>query len=140
MREGGSVVRSTGCGRVPRKCTAFENRSTKAPRSARLVWGEFALRVARTDQKTPKRQAMSCLLLPPRRGARRGAHADAHTPSLPEDRRSAALASAEGRYRQFVEQVVQEFAGGRRFIDDLPQEPVAYDTELGANLMKVDTD
>jgi len=35
---------------------------------------------------------------------------------------------------------VQEFTGGRRFIDDLPQEPVANDTELGAILVKVDPD
>ena len=60
----------------------------------------------------------------------------AHTPSLPEDRRGAALASAEGRYRQFVQHVVQEFAGGRRFVDDLPKEPVANDKELDAILSK----
>jgi hypothetical protein len=60
----------------------------------------------------------------------------AHTPSLPEEGRSAARASAEGRYRQFVQHVVQEFSGGRRFIDDLPEERVADDAELGAILAK----
>lgn len=64
----------------------------------------------------------------------------AHTPSLPEDRRSAARASAEGRYRQFVQHVVQEFAGGQRFIDDLPQEPVAKVTELDAILGEAGAD
>lgn len=54
----------------------------------------------------------------------------AHTPNVPEDRRSAARASAEGRYRQFVQHVVEQFSGGRRFVDDLPHEPIAHDGEL----------
>jgi hypothetical protein len=35
---------------------------------------------------------------------------------------------------------VLEFAGGRRFIDDLPQEPVANDAELDAILAKANAD
>lgn len=54
----------------------------------------------------------------------------AHTPNVPEDGRRVARASAEGRYGQFVQHVVQQFSGGRRFVDDLPQEPIANDGEL----------
>jgi len=54
----------------------------------------------------------------------------AHTPNLPEDAKRAARMSAESRYRQFVEQVAERLTGGRRFLDDLPQERLADEAEL----------
>ena len=57
-----------------------------------------------------------------------------HTKSVAPADRAAALESAEKRYREIVKQVVGEFADGSRFIDDLPQEPVANDAELDAIL------
>jgi hypothetical protein len=62
----------------------------------------------------------------------------AHTPPVPEDRRKTALTLAEARYQQYMDDVVRRFAGGRRFLDDLPQESVANDTELDAILVKAD--
>ncbi len=56
----------------------------------------------------------------------------AHTPSLREEVKPAAREDAESRYRQFKDYVTQEFAGGRRFLDDLPREAVADDAELDA--------
>jgi hypothetical protein len=56
----------------------------------------------------------------------------AHTPSVPADAKPVARSTAESRYRQFVEHVVQQFSGGRRFLDDLPREVVANDVELDA--------
>jgi hypothetical protein len=53
----------------------------------------------------------------------------AHMPAIPEDQRRAARASAESRYKQFVEHVVQQFSGGQRFIDDVPHESIADDAE-----------
>jgi hypothetical protein len=35
-------------------------------------------------------------------------------------------------YRQFVEYVTQQLSGGPRFLDDLPREVLADDTELDA--------
>jgi hypothetical protein len=54
----------------------------------------------------------------------------AHMPAIPEDQRRAARASAESRYKQFVEHVVQQFSGGQRFIDNLPHESIADESEL----------
>lgn len=48
----------------------------------------------------------------------------AHTPSVPEEARAAARASAEGRYRKWIEHVVEQFSDGHRFVDDLPEEPI----------------
>ncbi len=56
----------------------------------------------------------------------------AHTPTIPEDGKRAARTTAEGRYRQFVEHVAEQFSGGRRFLDDLPHEEVADGAELEA--------
>ncbi len=56
----------------------------------------------------------------------------AHTPSIPEDGRQAARATAEARYRKWLDHVVEQFSGGRRFIDDLPSEPIADDVALAA--------
>ena len=54
----------------------------------------------------------------------------AHTPSLREEVKPAAREDAESRYQQFKDYVTQEFAGGRRFLDDLPRETIADDAEL----------
>jgi hypothetical protein len=56
----------------------------------------------------------------------------AHTPGLAEDAKGPARRVAESRYKQFVEHVAQQFSGGRRFLDDLPRESLADDTELVA--------
>jgi hypothetical protein len=56
----------------------------------------------------------------------------AHTPRLPKEARSSATASAEARYREFLDAVAARFASGKRFLDDLPQDqltdPVALDS------------
>jgi hypothetical protein len=54
----------------------------------------------------------------------------AHAPNVPEERFDAARARAEGAYRKFAEHVAEQFSEGRRFIDDLPKEAIASDTEL----------
>jgi hypothetical protein len=53
-------------------------------------------------------------------------------PSVPADAKPIARSTAESRYKQFVEHVVQQFSGGRRFLDDLPREVVADHVELTA--------
>ena len=40
--------------------------------------------------------------------------------------------AAENRYRQFVDHVGEQFSGGKRFLDDLPRESLAEDSELAA--------
>ena len=54
----------------------------------------------------------------------------AHTPSLREEVKPAAREEAESRYQHFKDYVTQEFAGGRRLLDDLPRETIADDAEL----------
>jgi predicted DNA-binding protein len=54
----------------------------------------------------------------------------AHTPTVPEDGKKLARTMAESRYRQFVEHVIEQFSGGRRFLDDLPRESIGADGEL----------
>ncbi len=56
----------------------------------------------------------------------------AHTPSLRDTAKSAAREDAESRYQQFKDYVAQEFAGGRRVLDELPREAIADDAELAA--------
>ena len=56
----------------------------------------------------------------------------AHTPGLREELKPAAREEAESRYQHFKDYVTQEFAGGRRFRDDLPREVIANDAELAA--------
>jgi hypothetical protein len=56
----------------------------------------------------------------------------AHTPTLDDDEKRSARRDAESRYTQFVEHVTRRFSGGRRFLDDLPREPIADDAELDA--------
>ena len=50
----------------------------------------------------------------------------------PESGKKSARASAEVRYRQFVEHVAAQFSGGRRFLDDLPHEAIGDEGELAA--------
>jgi hypothetical protein len=56
----------------------------------------------------------------------------AHTPSVAEDARRAARASAEARYAQYVQHVTEQYARGSRFVDDLPREPLGDEEELAA--------
>jgi hypothetical protein len=56
----------------------------------------------------------------------------AHTPRIPRDARSQARASADVRYRKLMDRLSAQLAGGKRFLDDLPQERIADDDELGA--------
>jgi hypothetical protein len=54
----------------------------------------------------------------------------APTPSVREELKPAAREEAESRYQHFKDYVTQEFAGGRRLLDDLPREAIADDAEL----------
>lgn len=54
----------------------------------------------------------------------------AHTPAVAEPHRAVARASAEARYKQFVDYVSSQFSGGKRFVDDLPQDRVGQEREL----------
>ncbi|MGH7434252.1 MAG: hypothetical protein ACRENE_01095 [Polyangiaceae bacterium] len=56
----------------------------------------------------------------------------AHHPSPREELKPAAREEAESRYQHFKDYVTQEFAGGRRLLEDLPREAVADDAELEA--------
>jgi|SRR5580658_2548044 hypothetical protein len=60
----------------------------------------------------------------------------AYAPNLPEERLHAARTKAEGAYRKFLEHVAEQFSAGRGFIDDLPKEAIANDTELDEILVK----
>jgi predicted DNA-binding protein len=57
-------------------------------------------------------------------------HSLALEANVPEQSRDEMQARAEGRYKQFLEHVIERFSGGHRFLDDLPHEVVANDTEL----------
>jgi hypothetical protein len=61
----------------------------------------------------------------------------AHTPSVPAHAKADARATAESRYKQFVQHITHQFSGGRRFLDDLPRELLASEAELDA--LAVDT-
>ncbi len=54
----------------------------------------------------------------------------AHTPSIADDAKGFARRTAESRFKQFIDHVVQRFTGGHRFLDDLPREVLADETEL----------
>jgi hypothetical protein len=56
----------------------------------------------------------------------------AHTPRIPAELRRQAQASADARYRLFMQRLSEQVSGGKRFIDDLPQEPIADNEELEA--------
>jgi hypothetical protein len=64
----------------------------------------------------------------------------AHTQSVPEEDKKFARRDAEDRYNKFVEHVGQQYAGGRRFLDDLPRESVADTAELDELAQKASTD
>ncbi len=57
----------------------------------------------------------------------------AHTPCITDDAQESARRTAESRFAQFIEHVVERFTGGHRFLDDLPREGLADEVEL-ANL------
>lgn len=46
----------------------------------------------------------------------------AHMPSIPEDRKAAALAQAERQFKHYTEHVARHFARGERFLDTMPTE------------------
>jgi hypothetical protein len=54
----------------------------------------------------------------------------AHMPRIAQEARAAATASAEARYRRFLDRLAQLIARGGRFIDDLTQDRIADDKEL----------
>jgi len=54
----------------------------------------------------------------------------AHTPRIPAEARSHARAHADVRYRQFMDRVGEQVSGGKRFVDDIPQERIVDDDEL----------
>jgi CRP-like cAMP-binding protein len=54
----------------------------------------------------------------------------AHTPSVEEAAKDLARRTAESRFAQFVEHVVERFSGEKRFLDVLPREVLADEVEL----------
>jgi hypothetical protein len=56
----------------------------------------------------------------------------AHTPGITDDAKESARRTAERRFAQFVEYVVERFTGGHRFLDDLPREVLADEVELSS--------
>ena len=54
----------------------------------------------------------------------------AHTPHIPDNAKDFARREAESRFAQFQEYLVEQFQGGRRFVDDLPREVIADEVEL----------
>jgi len=54
----------------------------------------------------------------------------AHTPQVPDSGKDYARRTAESRFAQFQEYVVEQLQGGRRFVDDLPREVIADEAEL----------
>jgi hypothetical protein len=54
----------------------------------------------------------------------------AHTPQIPDRAKDFARREAESRFAEFQEYLVEQFQGGRRFVDDLPREVIADEAEL----------
>ena len=54
----------------------------------------------------------------------------AHTPGIPDQAKDSARRTAESRFAQFQEYLVEQVQGGRRFVDDLPREVIADEAEL----------
>jgi len=54
----------------------------------------------------------------------------AHTPRVPDDAKDFARRTAESRFGQFQQHLIEQFQGGHRFIDDLPREEIADEAEL----------
>jgi len=61
----------------------------------------------------------------------------AHTRPVADDEKAHARATAEARYKRFLQHVIEEFARGRRLVDDLPREVIADDGELQQVLEQV---
>jgi hypothetical protein len=54
----------------------------------------------------------------------------AHTPRIPDDAKDYARRTAESRFAQFQQHLVEQFQAGRRFVDDLPRETIGDEAEL----------
>jgi predicted DNA-binding protein len=54
----------------------------------------------------------------------------AHTPDIEASAKDTARRSAESRFGKFIEYVVERFADGDRFFDDMPREVLAEEIEL----------
>jgi hypothetical protein len=63
----------------------------------------------------------------------------AHQAPLREELKPAAREEAERRYQHFKDYVTQEFAGGRRLLNDLPRETIADDAELDTLVANADS-
>jgi predicted DNA-binding protein len=64
----------------------------------------------------------------------------AHTPQIPDSAVDYARRTAESRFAQFQDYVVEQFQGGRRFVDDLPREAIADEAELSRMASEGPTD
>jgi hypothetical protein len=51
-------------------------------------------------------------------------------PGVPAQVKVDARATANSRYKQYVQYIVRQYSGGQRFLDDLPRELVADESEL----------
>ncbi len=54
----------------------------------------------------------------------------AHTPEISGGAEDYARRTAESRFALYQEYVVEQYQGGRRFVDDLPREVIADEAEL----------
>ncbi len=54
----------------------------------------------------------------------------AHTPQIADSAKDYARTTAESRFAEFQEYLVEQYEGGRRFVDDLPREVIADEAEL----------
>jgi len=54
----------------------------------------------------------------------------AHTPRVPDDAKDFARRTAESRFAQFQQHLIEQFQGDHRFIDDLTREEIADEAEL----------
>lgn len=54
----------------------------------------------------------------------------AHTPRVPDEAKDFARRTADSRFGQFQQHLIEQFQGGHRFIDDLPREEIADEAEL----------
>ena len=54
----------------------------------------------------------------------------AYGPRIPDNALDSAREEAESRFALFQEHVIEQFQGGRRFVDDLPREVIADEAEL----------
>ena len=54
----------------------------------------------------------------------------AHAPAIPSNQISAVRRTTAGRFKKFMENLGEQYSRGHRFLDDLPKEPFADDSEL----------